>query len=327
MQVLRTPDDRFSNLPDFPFAPHYETIHDASGVDLRIGYIDEGPRDAAPVLLMHGEPAWSYLYRGVIAPLKGKHRVVAPDLVGFGRPDQPAEQTHHSYSKHVAWLSASLLALDLKDLTLFCQDWGGLIGLRLVAAFPKRFARVIVANTGLPTGTGMSDAFNTWLTMSQTIPVFPAGMIVNMGSVRELSPEEIAAFDAPYPDESYKSAARIFPTFVPVTPEHPSVAENKAAWQVLEAFDKPFLTAFSDGDPVTKGGDALFQQRVSGANGQKHPQQKGGAPFLTMTKPPETAPLLERFISGTGCGTGGTPSCRRASSCRPCWAWAETSRS
>jgi haloalkane dehalogenase len=275
------------------------TVPGGEGVDLRIGYVDEGPRDAAPVLLMHGEPSWSYLYRGIIAPLKGRHRVVAPDLVGFGRSDKPAEKTDYSYEKHVAWMSAWLLALDLKDITLFCQDWGGLIGLRLVAAFPERFARVIVANTGLPTGTGMSDAFQTWLTMSQTIPVFPAGMIVNMGSLRELTPEEIAAYDAPYPDESYKSGARIFPTFVPVTPEHPSVAENKAAWQVLEAFDKPFLTAFSDGDPVSKGGDVPFQQRVPGAKGQKHTTIQGGGHFLQEDRPAEIAALIDSFISET----------------------------
>jgi haloalkane dehalogenase len=299
MQVLRTPDDRFANLPDFPFAPHYETIRDASGVDLRIGYIDEGPRDAAPVLLMHGEPSWSYLYRGIIAPLKDRHRVVAPDLVGFGRSDKPAEKSDYSYEKHVAWMSAWLLALDLKDITLFCQDWGGLVGLRLVAAFPERFARVIVANTGMPTGSGMTEGFKAWLTMSQTIPVFPAGMIVNMGSLRELSPEEIAAYDAPYPDESYKSGARIFPTLVPVTPEHASVAENKAAWTVLEAFDKPFLTAFSDGDPVSKGGDVPFQQRVPGAKGQKHTIIEGGGHFLQEDKPAEIAALIDRFISET----------------------------
>ncbi|MCF8505977.1 MAG: haloalkane dehalogenase [Caulobacter sp.] len=299
MQVLRTPDDRFANLPDFPFAPHYQTVRDASGVDLRIGYIDEGPRDAAPVLLMHGEPSWSYLYRGIIAPLMGRHRVVAPDLVGFGRSDKPAETTDYSYEQHVAWMSDWLVALDLKDITLFCQDWGGLIGLRLVAAFPERFARVIVANTGMPTGSGMSDGFKAWLAMSQSIPVFPAGMIVNMGSLRDLSPEEIAAYDAPYPDETYKSGARIFPTFVPVTPEHPSVAENKAAWQVLEAFDKPFLTAFSDGDPVSKGGDAPFQQRVPGAKGQKHTIIEGGGHFLQEDRPAEIAALIDGFIAGT----------------------------
>ena len=299
MQVLRTPDDRFAALPDFPYAPHYETIRDASGADLRIGYIDEGPRDAAPVLLMHGEPSWSYLYRGIIAPLKGSHRVVAPDLVGFGRSDKPVEKTDYSYEKHVAWMSAWLLALDLKDITLFCQDWGGLIGLRLVAAFPERFARVIVANTGMPTGSGMSDGFKAWLTMSQTMPVFPAGMIVNMGSLRDLSPEEIAAYDAPYPDETYKAGARIFPTFVPVTPEHPSVAENRAAWTVLEAFDKPFLTAFSDGDPVSKGGEVPFQQRVPGARGQNHTIIEGGGHFLQEDRPAEIAALIDSFISET----------------------------
>lgn len=299
MKVLRTPDERFTGLPDFPFAPHYTTVRDASGVDLRIACVDEGPRDAAPVLLMHGEPSWSYLYRGIIPRLSDKHRVVAPDLVGFGRSDKPADKADYSYEKHVAWMSAWLLAMDLKDITLFCQDWGGLIGLRLVAAFPERFARVVVANTGLPTGTGMTEAFKTWLQMSQTIPVFPAGMIVNMGTLRELNPEEIAAYDAPYPDESYKACARVFPTFVPVTPEHPSVAENIAAWKVLETFDKPWLTAFSDGDPVSRGGDRPFQERVPGAKGQKHTIIEGGGHFLQEDRPAEIAALIDSFISET----------------------------
>ncbi|MDP1631750.1 MAG: haloalkane dehalogenase [Caulobacter sp.] len=299
MKVLRTPDDRFADLPDFPYPPHYQTVRDASGVDLRIGYIDEGPRDAAPVLLMHGEPSWSFLYRGIIAPLRGERRVVAPDLIGFGRSDKPSEQGDYTYERHVAWMSDWLTALDLKDITLFCQDWGGLIGLRLVAAFPERFARVIVANTGMPTGSGMSEGFETWLKMSQSIPVFPAGMIVNMGSLRELSPEEIAAYDAPYPDEGYKAGARVFPTLVPVTPEHASVAENKAAWAVLEAFDKPFLTAFSDGDAVTRGGEAAFKDRVPGARGQNHTIIKGGGHFLQEDRPAEIAALIDGFIRET----------------------------
>lgn len=298
MKVLRTPDDRFDDLPDFPFAAHYVTVPGGEGVDLRIGYVDEGPRDAAPVLLMHGEPSWSYLYRKIIPRLSGEHRVVAPDLVGFGRSDKPADKGDYSYERHVAWMSAWLLALDLKDITLFCQDWGGLIGLRLVAAFPERFARVVVGNTGLPTGTGMSDGFKTWLQMSQSIPVFPAGMIVNMGTQRELSPEEIAAYDAPYPDESYKVAARIFPTFVPVTPEHASVAENKAAWTVLEAFNKPFLTAFSDKDPVTNGGEAVFQSRVPGTKGRKHVTIEGGGHFLQEDCPDQIADVIDAFIKG-----------------------------
>lgn len=298
MKVLRTPDDRFDGLPDFPFVAHYVAVPDGEGADLRIGYVDEGPRDAAPVLLMHGEPSWSYLYRKIIPRLSGEHRVVAPDLVGFGRSDKPADKEDYSYERHVAWMSAWLLALDLKDITLFCQDWGGLIGLRLVAAFPERFARVVVGNTGLPTGSGMSDGFKTWLDLSQSMPVFPAGMIVNMGTQRELSPEEIAAYDAPYPDESYKVAARIFPTFVPVTPEHPSVAENKAAWTALEAFDKPFLTAFSDKDPVTGGGEAVFQTRVPGTKGRKHVTIEGGGHFLQEDCPEQIADVINAFIKG-----------------------------
>jgi haloalkane dehalogenase len=298
VKVLRTPDDRFEGLPDFPFAAHYVAVPGGDGVDLRIGYIDEGLRDAAPVLLMHGEPSWSYLYRKIIPRLSGEHRVLAPDLVGFGRSDKPADKADYSYERHVAWMSAWLLALDLKDITLFCQDWGGLVGLRLVAAFPERFARVVVGNTGLPTGSGMSDGFKTWLDLSQSMPVFPAGMIVNMGTQRELSPEEIAAYDAPYPDESYKVAARIFPTFVPVTPEHASVAENKAAWAVLEAFDKPFLTAFSDKDPVTGGGEAVFQARVPGTKGRKHVTIEGGGHFLQEDCPDQIADVINAFIKG-----------------------------
>lgn len=298
MELLRTPDDRFDNLPDFPFAPHYVTVTDAGGDVLRIASIDEGPRDASPVLLMHGEPSWSYLYRKVVPLLSGAHRVLAPDLIGFGRSDKLAAKEDYTYERHVAWMSAWLVALDLKDITLFCQDWGGLIGLRLVAAFPERFARVIVANTGLPEGSGMTDGFQNWLQMSQSIPVFPAGMIVNMGAQRELSPEEIAAYDAPYPDETYKAGARIFPTLVPVTPEHASVAENQAAWKVLEAFDKPFLTAFGDADPITKGGDASFQRRVAGAKGRKHQIVEGGGHFLQEDKPERIAQIIEALIKG-----------------------------
>lgn len=298
MDVLRTPDDRFSGLPDFPFAPHYREVPSGDGGALRIAWIDEGPRDAAPVLLMHGEPSWSYLYRKIVPLLAGRNRVVAPDLVGFGRSDKLAAKEDYTYERHVAWMSAWLEGLDLKDITLFCQDWGGLIGLRLVAAYPERFARVIVANTGMPAGSGMSDGFNSWLEMSQSIPVFPAGMIVNMGSQRELSPEEIAAYDAPYPDESFKAGARVFPTLVPVTPEHASVDENKAAWAVLEAFDKPFLTAFSDADPVTRGGEAAFLGRVPGTKGLKHLTIEGGGHFLQEDRPEKIAEVIQDLIDG-----------------------------
>jgi haloalkane dehalogenase len=300
LKILRTPDARFANLPDFPFAPHYREIKDADGTALRIHYLDEGPPSANPVLLMHGEPSWSFLYRKIVASLAARgHRVVAPDLVGFGRSDKPADQSDYTFERHVRWMSDWLAATRLTDITLFCQDWGGLIGLRLVAAFPEKFARVVVANTGLPTGEGFSDAFQQWLEFSQSIPVLPVGQIVSMGCKRVLSDAEKAAYDAPFPDESFKAGARRFPALVPITPEHGSVAENKAAWKVLEKFNKPFLTAFSDSDPVTKGGEMMFQNRVPGTKGQKHVTIVDGGHFLQEDKPNEIADLINGFIATT----------------------------
>lgn len=301
MQVLRTPDARFDRLTDYPFAPHYREIRDADGTALRVHYVDEGPRDAAPVLLMHGEPSWSYLYRKFVPPLTtAGHRVIAPDLIGFGKSDKPAARADYTYERHVAWMSDWLTALDLQGITLFCQDWGGLIGLRLVAAFPDRFARLVIANTGLPIGTGSSAGFDAWLTFSQNVPLFPVGAIVNGGTVRELSADEIAAYDAPFPDESYKEGARQFPTLVPITPDHASVAENRAAWAVLERFDKPVLTAFSDKDAVTAGGEKIFIERVPGARGQPHTIIPGAGHFLQEDAPEQLSALIDGFIRSTG---------------------------
>jgi haloalkane dehalogenase len=300
MKILRTPDSRFEKLPDYAFAPHYAEITSDGGESLRVHYLDEGPRNADPVLLMHGEPSWSFLYRKIIPALVAKgHRAVAPDLIGFGRSDKPSEQSDYTYERHVKWMSAWLKAVGLNRVTLFCQDWGGLIGLRLVAAYPERFARVVVANTGLPTGAGATPAFEQWLQFSQSIPELPVDRIVNMGTQRELSGAEQAAYLAPYPEENFKAGARRFPALVPITPEHPSVAENKAAWKVLEAFDKPFLTAFSDGDPVTKGGEKGFQERVPGAKGRTHVTIAGGGHFLQEDKPEEIARVLDAFIRET----------------------------
>jgi haloalkane dehalogenase len=297
MKVLRTPEARFAGLHDWPFSPHYAEIADAGGAKLRLAYVDEGPREAKPVLLMHGEPSWSYLYRRIIAPLAAKgYRVLAPDLIGFGRSDKPAARSDYTFERHVAWMSAWLVQCELSGITLFCQDWGGLIGLRLVAAFPERFAAVIVGNTGLPIGHGMTEGFKRWLELSQSIPQFPVGGIVSGGCARELSEAERAAYDAPFPDESYKEGARQFPVLVPVTPEHASVAENRAAWAVLEQFQKPFVTAFSDGDPVTKGGEAVFQSRVPGAKNQRHVTLKGGH-FLQEDSPAEIAALIDALAS------------------------------
>jgi haloalkane dehalogenase len=226
-------------------------------------------------------------------------RVLAPDLVGFGRSDKPTEQSDYTFERHVDWMSQWLLGLDLTEITLFCQDWGGLIGLRLVAAFPDRFARVVVANTGLPVGNGWSEAFKHWLDYSQSTPVLPVGNIVNGGTLRQLSPAEVAAYDAPFPDESYKAGARRFPALVPITPEHASVAENEAAWKVLETYQRPFLTAFSDSDAVTKGGERIFQDRVPGAKGQAHRTIEGGGHFLQEDRPAELSALLIQFIETT----------------------------
>ena len=299
MKILRTPDARFEGLDGYAFAPHYTEIN-GDGQALRIHHIEQGPKDAAPVLLMHGEPSWCYLYRHVVPALAANgHRAVAPDLVGFGRSDKPSEQSDYTYERHVKWMSDWLVANDLKNITLFCQDWGGLIGLRLVTAFPERFARVVVANTGLPVGGGITPAFEAWLNFSQSVPVLPVGQILQGGTKRTLSAAEIAAYDAPFPDETYKAGARRFPALVPVTPQHGSVAENKHAWTVLEKFEKPFLTAFGDSDPVTKGGEAAFQARVPGAKGHKHVTVADGGHFLQEDKPAEIAALLDEFIRTT----------------------------
>ena len=298
MHVLRTPDDRFAALDGYGFAPHFATVTDAAtGTPLRLHYVDEGPADAAPILLMHGEPSWSYLYRNFVPPLAAAgHRVIAPDLIGFGKSDKPAARGDYTYERHVQWMSDWLVGLDLRNITLFCQDWGGLIGLRLVAAFPDRFARLVIGNTGLPTGIGWSKGFDDWLRFSQSVPEFPVGFILNGGTTRDLTPGEIAAYDAPFPDESFKEGARQFPTLVPITPEHASVAENKAAWEILSRFDKPVLTCLSDKDAVTHGGEKVIIDRIPGARGQPHTIIKGGGHFLQEDAADELVALILDFI-------------------------------
>ncbi|MEY2399121.1 MAG: haloalkane dehalogenase [Actinomycetota bacterium] len=299
MQILRTPDERFANLPDYGFEPHYTEVPDGDGGTLRIHHVEQG--DGPPVLLMHGEPTWSFLYRHMIPVLvAGGCRAVAPDLVGFGRSDKPAERDDYTYQRHVDWMSAWLEAVDLTDITLVCQDWGGLIGLRLAAAFPERFARLVVANTGMPTGDQPpSEAFLNWQNFSQTTPVFPVGMIINGGTVSDLAEDVVAGYDAPFPDEEYKAGARQFPKLVPTAPDDPASQANRDAWKVLEAFDKPVLTAFSDSDPITKGGFRVFQERVKGAQGQPHTTIEGGGHFLQEDQGPQLANVVLDFIRST----------------------------
>lgn len=302
MDALRTPDERFEDLPDFPFEPHYVEVDDGEGGTLRVHHLDEGPADAAPVLLMHGEPTWSYLYRHVIPVLvEAGHRVVAPDLVGMGRSDKPTERSDHTYARQVGWMRETLFdRLDLRDITLFGQDWGSLIGLRLVALEPDRFARVAIGNGGLPTGHGpASEAFLAWQRFSQETEDFPVGRIIDGGCTTSLPPEVVAAYDAPYPDDTYKAAVRVFPSLVPTSGEDPATPDQEAAWRVLERFDRPFLLCFSDGDPITRGGDKPFLAKVPGAQGQPHTTIEGGGHFLQEDRGPELGRVLADFITRT----------------------------
>ncbi len=282
MDVLRTPDDRFESLRGYPWSPRYVEVDagDGSGDRLRVHYVDDGPADAGEtVLLLHGEPSWSYLYRTVIPPLVAAgHRCLAPDLVGFGRSDKPTPRGEYTYQRHVDWLAAVVFdGLALEGITLVCQDWGGLLGLRLVAEHPERFRRVVAANTFLPTGDrDLGDAFRAWRTFSQEVPEMPIGRIVQGATTTDLPPEVVAAYDAPFPDESYKEGARQFPMLVPATPDDPAAEPNRRAWESLEQFDKPFLCAFSDQDPVTAGADRPLRERIPGAAKLDHVTLSGG---------------------------------------------------
>jgi len=273
MRILRTPDSRFERLPDFAFPPRYHQVTQ----DLRLHYVDEGPRDAPPVLMLHGEPTWSYLYRHMIPPVVASGlRVLAPDLIGFGRSDKPAARDDYSYARHVAWIRHWIEALDLRDITLACQDWGSLIGLRLAAEVPDRFSRIALSNGGLPAGTGATAMFRRWRAFSRYSPLFPIGRIVQAGTRRRLSPGEVAAYDAPFPRNTYKAGARIFPSLVPVEPDNVAVPDQRRAWQAFSKWDKPFTCCFSDADPITRGGDAPFLRGVPGTKGQPHTTLRGG---------------------------------------------------
>lgn len=300
MKALRTPDARFEGLVDFAFPAHFLAVDNTEGGELRVHYLDEGPRDAAPVLLMHGEPTWSYLYRHMIPVFTAKgHRVIAPDLVGFGKSDKPTERSDYTYQRHVDWMASVLTQLDLRGITLVCQDWGGLIGLRLWAELPDRFARIVVANTALPTGDKpMGEAFESWREFSQTTPDFKTGRIVYGGTTSKLTAEEIAAYDAPFPDDSYLAGARQFPALVPDNPDDPAAEPNRQAWKVLRGLDTPLLTAFGADDKIMAGVDKVFQT-LPGAQGQPHTILPGAGHFLQEDVGPQLADLTNAFIERT----------------------------
>ena len=295
MKSLRTPDDRFVDLPNYPFTPNYVDIDDQDGGTLRVHYLDEGPADGPVVLAMHGEPSWSYLYRKMIPALvAGGARVIAPDLVGFGKSDKPTEKSDYTYARHVAWMQEAIIDhLDINDITFFGQDWGGLVGLRLVAENPDRFARVVIGNTGLPTGEHRpSEAFLAWQKFSQESPVFPIGKLLQGATNTELSEGEVAAYDAPFPDDSFTAGARIFPSLVPTSPDDPAAGANRAAWKVFQQWDKPFVCCFSDGDPVTAGGDGAFIESVPGARSQPHSTIANAHHFFQEDAAPELAQIV-----------------------------------
>ncbi|OUR62140.1 haloalkane dehalogenase [Colwellia sp. 39_35_sub15_T18] len=298
MKFLRTDDSCFDNLPDYAFSPNYLMVDDFEGGQLRVHYLDEGPKDAAPILLMHGEPSWCFLYRKMIPLLTAAgHRVIVPDLIGFGRSDKPSNRLDYTYQRHVDWMSSVLQQLQLKDITLVCQDWGGLIGLRLAAEHSDNFSGIVAANTMLPTGDhDPGEAFKNWQKFSQETPEFNAGKIIKGGTTTELSAAVISAYNAPYPDESYKEGARQFPLLVPISPDDPAAEKNRTAWKVLSQWQKPFLTAFSDTDPITKGGDKLMQKLIPGTAGQQHTTIVNGGHFLQEDQGEKLAEVVVNFV-------------------------------
>lgn len=293
MDVFRTPDERFARLPDCPWRPSYTTVD-----GLRVAYLDEG--EGPVTLLMHGEPSWSFLYRKMIPPLlESGMRVLAPDLVGFGRSDKPTEPDAYTYQAAVDWMSGWLDRIGAGDIALFGQDWGGLIGLRLVADEPDRFRAVAVANTGLPTGDqAMTDAFIAWQTFARTAPSFDVGRVVQNGTVTDLPAEVVSAYDAPFPTEESKTAARVFPGLVPTTPDDPAAQANRDAWSVLGAWEKPFLCLFSDSDPITARADRPFRKLVPGADGQPHQTIEGAGHFLQEDAGERLGAILASWARG-----------------------------
>jgi haloalkane dehalogenase len=273
MDVIRTPDNRFAGLPDYPFEPHYVTLSD----DVRLHYVDEGPRDADVVLMLHGEPSWSYLYRHLVPVFADAGlRAIAPDLIGFGRSDKPTRIDDYSYQRHVDWLREWIEELDLRHITLLCQDWGSLLGLRLAAEHEERFDRIVVANGFLPTADRDPGlAFKVWRLIATRSPVLPIGRIVATGTKRRLSPAERAAYDAPFPSATYKAGARAFPRLVPTSLDDPAVSANRAAWERLGRWEKPFLTLFGKHDPILGRADRPLQEHVPGAQGQPHARLSG----------------------------------------------------
>jgi len=299
MQTLRTPDDRFTDLPGFDHEPHYADVAAGDGGTLRMAYVEAGPADGPVVLLLHGEPSWSFLYRHVIDVLSAHGiRSVAPDLVGFGRSDKPTQPSDHSYAGHVEWVRALTFdVLDLRDVVLVGQDWGGLIGLRLAAEHPDRFAGIVAANTGLPTGDlPMPDIWWQFRRAVESAERLDVGRLVSAGCVVPMDGAVRAAYDAPFPDESYKAGPRVMPTLVPTAPDDPATEANRAAWEGLTHSETPFLVAFSDSDPITGAMAPILRRSMPGAIGREHPVIEGAGHFLQEDAGPRLGEVVAEFV-------------------------------
>lgn len=298
MEILKTPSSYFDNLPGYSFQPHYKNVGEDH--ELNMHYVDYGPSDGPVILMLHGEPSWSYLYRNMInvAAASG-FRVIAPDLIGFGKSDKYVSQEAYTYANHLVWLERLIEQLSLNNIHLICQDWGGLLGLRLVAAKPENFAAVVAANTMLPTGEYETpQAFYAWQEYSQTTENFDISSIIQRATHKEIIEEVIAAYNAPFPSEEYKAGARKFPMLVPTKSDDPEALNNKEAWRSLANYTKPFITAFSDQDPVTKGGEKVFQKLIPGCVGQPHVIIKNGGHFLQEDCPHELITIAINCFRG-----------------------------
>ncbi|HEX5615812.1 MAG TPA: haloalkane dehalogenase [Acidimicrobiia bacterium] len=299
MKVLRTPDERFDGLVDWDFEARYREVFAGDGTALRIHFVDEGPRDAPPVLLLHGNPSWSYLHRHMLRGLAARgHRAIALDLIGFGRSDKPADRRDYSIAAHVDWVDQWLVGEDLREITLYCQDWGGIIGLHVLRFHPDRFARVVASNTGLPAGEGVNETMQRWLDFSQSIDALPVGRLLQTSTCRELSNEELAAYDAPFPDGSYQAGALEFPLLIPLQPDNPGVPMSHETWEFLASWDKPFLTAFGAQDPIAfkPGSHRKLQRVVPGAAGQRHVVFDDAHHFIQEDVGPELVALIDEFV-------------------------------
>lgn len=303
MDVLRTPDERFADLADWDFTPCYRTVIAADGTDLRYHHVDEGPRDAPPVLLLHGNPSWSYLHRHMIRGLADRgHRVLALDLMGMGRSDKPVARSDYTLADHLDWMSQWLVGEDLADLTLFCQDWGGILGLHLLRLHPDRFARVVASNTGLPAGEGVNEFMQQWLDFSQGVDELPIGSLVDAGTTRPLSDAEKAAYDAPFPDGSYQASALQFPLLIPLQPDNPGVPLSRETWSFLGSWTKPFLTVFGSEDAIAfkPGSHRKLQRVIPGAAGQPHQVIDGANHFIQEDVPDALVEIIDRFVTEGG---------------------------